>query len=623
LLLKKEERTFENTVRAYDLLLRNFHIVTVAIENFDRMSPDDAIRKACHKAAKQLADVRVELFDDQRLYHAFNDYITSDTYKKEKLDEEERYFVQEAMKDFKRSGFHFEKEQFDRIKEIKKKREKLRLEFESNINTDKKSITVTEDELKGVDSSLIKTLEKDGDCYILPYNAPNYIEVMKNCDVESTRKAFYFVRANRAYPKNIDVLNKLIAVNDELAKALGFESFASLDLDDQMVKTPKRARDFLEELIEKGIKKAEQEFKEVTKELPPNVCLDEKGRLSIWDTAYVRDKYKKRKFNIDENKIAEYFPVQRTLERIFAIYQEFLGLEFKFLDVNGLWHEDVKTVQIYEKESGKLRGTLFLDLYPRDNKYPSAYMDDIVPTTRQGDTIVPAVILIVANFPKATKEKPALLKHHDVETFFHEFGHAMHGFLGATRMNSFSGTSTKRDFVEMPSQMFEEWMWDKDIIKFVSSHYETGVALPDDMIDKKIALKKTGYGSFVVGQSFYSLFALDCFGPGNTRDTDELAKILHNKCLKHVRFEPESHFQAAFSHLENYGAKYYGYLWSKIFAIDLFYKIKEHGLRDYRIGTLFAQNVLGKGGSVDPDVLLKDFLGRTPNQDAFLKELGV
>ena len=627
--LKADERSFKNTAYAFDKLEAKFGVAAGAIQSFEMISPDENIIKACHQAAIKLNEFAVDAFMNRQIYKAFKEYVDGNI-KKEKLNSEEKYFIDETMRDFKRQGFDLPDEEFEKVKELNKQISKLGLEFEKNVNFDKSSIEVTLDGLKGLEQHFIDNLKKTDDGkYILRCDYPTYFEIRENCAVESTRKDLYFAFMNRAYPKNMEILDSLIEKRDELAKVIGFESFASLNLDSQMVKTPQRARMFLQQLAEKTMKKADKEFAQLAKDLPEGVALDQNSKMSPWDLTYVQECYKKKHFNIDEREIAKYFPVENTLEKVFEIYQKFLGLEFRFVDVDNLWHKDAKAVQIYDKNSDKLKGTLLLDLYPRDNKFPHACMIDLVLATKKEDPAkgkiqsIPAVILVIANFPKATKDRPALLKYDDVRTFFHEFGHTMHGFLGQTEMSSFSGTNVKRDFVEMPSQMFEEWMWDKDILKMVSKHYETNEPLPDELIDKMIALKKFDSGYWVTRQLWLSFIALDYFARGAQKDTDKIKKELHEKYIKHVRFEPDSHFQASFGHLIGYGAKYYGYMWARVFSLDMFDKIKKHGLLDSKIGKELEREVLDKGGSVEPDVLLKNFLGREPKQDAFLREYGI
>ncbi len=621
--LLPKQRTFDNTVRALDDLENKFSVASSSFSIFELVCPDNDLRERCHDAALELSQFAVETFFNKKIYLAFKDYLDN-CGKTESLNEEEKYFIEESLKDFKRNGFELPEDEFLKVKELKKKISQAGLEFDKNINTDKSSITVDEKDLTGLEQDFINGLSKTEDGkIILKCDYPTYFGVMQNCSNQDVRKRFYFLFMNRAYPKNIDVLNIIINKRDKLAKLLGFKSYAALDLDSQMVKNTKRSDIFLQDLASKTIIKMNKEFELLKESLPEGVTLDSNGKMNNWDYKFVLESYKKKHFNIDERKIAEYFPVDNTIDKIFEIYQKFLSLKFEIVNLDGLWDEDVKVAKVYDKDGKNLKGILLLDLYPRENKYSHACMIDAIPTYKYKDKDIPAVIMVIANFPKATKDRPALLKHNDVETFFHEFGHAMHGLLGKTEMAGFSGTNVKRDFVEMPSQMFEEWLWDKDILKMVSSHYKTGESLPDDIIDKKIELKKFDTGYFVTRQSVLSLISLSYFSSGENKDLDKIQEDLWEKYLTPVRFEPEAHFYAAFGHLVGYGAKYYGYMWSKVFALDMFYKVKEQGLLNSQAGQNLVGLVLSKGGSVDPDIMLKNFLGREPNQEAFLKDLGI
>ena len=233
------------------------------------------------------------------------------------------------------------------------------------------------------------------------------------------------------------------------------------------------------------------------------------------------------------------------------------------------------------------------------------------------------VALVIANFPKATATEPALLKLGDVNTFFHEFGHALHELLGANTIASLSGTRTKTDFVELPSQMLEEWLGQEEILKNLGRHYQTGEPMPQEMITALQKLKQFGTGYFVQRQAYLSLMALDYFNAIEPFDVREKMEELAKRHISHVAYNPESHFYASFGHLNGYGAKYYGYLWSKVFALDLFEAIKSVGLLNPEIGTVYIQKVLAQGGAKDPNDMLIDFLGRVPNANAFFKNMGI
>ncbi len=628
--IKDADRTFENTILYFDLISSKFSSVLQVLHLLEMVSPDDEIRIAAQEAVIKLDEFSVDAFSNKRVYAVFKDYVDKKM-DKEDLSTEALYTIEESMKSFIRQGFNLPDDEYQEVLKVKKEISKLSIKFDSNIALDKSFISVSGDQLKGVDQHLLDQLEKDDQGnYKLGCDYPTRFEIMGNCHDEEVRKRFNRMYNSRAYPQNYDLLKEIMKKRYDLAKMLGFESFASLDLASGMIKTTEKASAFLEQLIEKCRPKVDQEVGDLIKDLPANISLIN-GKFNSWDVAYAKECYKKKHLNIDERKIAEYFSVEKTVKGIFDIYQRFLGLDFKLIKPDWSWNNDVDVIEIYDKNLRMLLGFIYLDLYPRKNKYSHACHSTMVATTKSLDSktgrirIKPSVSAVIANFPKPGKNgRPALLKFSDVETFFHEFGHAMHALLGSTELECNSGTSVKTDFVEAPSQMFENWLYEKDILQGLSSHYQTVEQLPTDMVEKLVALKKFDSGRFVVGQCFYSRISLDLFDSNYDKDIDSFVENIERRYFKHVNYDPENRFCASFGHLTGYGAKYYSYMWSKVSAIDLFYEVKKlGGIDSTEAGKLFINKVLGKGGSVDPEVLLKDFLGREPNDDAFIKDLGI
>jgi thimet oligopeptidase len=376
-------------------------------------------------------------------------------------------------------------------------------------------------------------------------------------------------------------------------------------------------------LVDKASPKVKKELKEWTANLPESVNLAEEGKVKPWDKRYIKTQFKKKYLELDEQKIAEYFPMEHTIKQLLSIYERFLSIKFKEISATGFWHEDVKLIEAHEVHSNKLLGYILLDLYPRDNKFSHAAHTTIISCVSQNGQSSPSVGIVIANFPKPTSSKPSLLKFKDVQTFFHEFGHAIHTMLGCTEFYSFSGTNVKKDFVEMPSQMLEDWMNDKEILKMVSKHYKNNEPLPENLIDKLTKLEKFDSGDFILQQVYYSLLSLDYYAQGKNKDTQEISKKLYKKVLNYMLWSDENHFQASFGHITDYGPSYYGYLWSKVFAKDLFYEIKKYGLLNPEIGKKYIKEVIGKGGSKDPNELLRNFLGRKPVENAFFNDFGI
>lgn len=620
-----KDRNFDNTAMALDNAHRKFRIVSNILNLLEMVSPDESMRNSCHEQVIELNNVFVDRVScNKTLFEAFNDYVQNSS-KNEKLNDEQKYFLQESLKDFKRQGLHLPDEMLEKVKKYEKEIAKLGSDFEANIAKDNGHILADETQLEGLSKEFIQCLEKDDQGkYIIKCDYPTYFEICEHCKCEDVRRDLYRIFNNRAWPVNIECLHGVIFNRDKLARKVGFKNYAELDLDSEMAKNLQTAETFIEELASKSKSKALLEMQKFFSDLPEGVKLDSFGKMQPWNYSYIKAFHKKKYFSIDEREVAKYFPVDKTLNAIFQVYQNFLNLKFEISKPAWSWHEDVLLIKVSDLDSGILHGYLFVDLYPRENKYSHACCAPLIPTQLKHDgKIVPAVTSIVANFPKARKDAPALLKFNDVHTFFHEFGHAMHDVLGATQMSNFAGLGVKHDFVEVPSQMFEEWIYDKDVLKKLSSHYQTGQVLPDELIDKLVALKKFDAGHFLVRQCVLSLIALEMFKDGKIKDSDSIVKDLYEKYIDYMLYDQQTHFQASFGHLIGYGAKYYGYMWSKIFALDLFYEIKKRGLTDSSIGKEFVSKILCKGGSVDPEQLLQDFLGRKPSQDAFLQDMGI
>lgn len=621
------DRTFANTIGALDTLQAHFSTTAGIIRTLEMVSPDKAVREKSHAAAMELNTFAVDAFMNKDLYRACKVYIDSNQHNKETLSPEQHYVLTETMKDFKRAGFDLSDDVFSEVKALQEKLSNLELAFESAIANDTSCIIARREDLEGLKDEFVEQLERDGQNYKLACDYPTYTEVMNHCSVEQTRKKLYRAFNNRAYPANVSILNDIIKERDALAKILGFESYAALNFEGLMARTVGRVKDFTIKLAKLANRKASQEFQTFSQELPEGIQLVDK-KFKPWDVGFVKTAYKKKHFDIDDRVIAEYFEMEPTLKAIFTIYQQFLGLKFFITKPAWSWHEDVRLIEVYDVHSGVLRGYVILDLYPRACKYSHACWMPLIAARKEKQTdgtwrYAPAVGVMIANFPKATSKKPALLKHHDVETFFHEFGHAMHSILGATQHAGTSGTSVKRDFVEVPSQMFEEWMSAPEVLRSIGSHYVTHKPLSDELIAKIIGLKKFDSGAFVVRQCSLSLLAMDLFCKGGCKNVDALLRRLHEEWSSHTVFDEECHFYASFGHLAGYGAAYYSYMWSKVFALDLFYAVKERGLNDAAVGKKFVEAVLSRGGSVEPDELLKDFLGREPNQKAFAQDLGL
>lgn len=605
--------------------ISDFALTSHIASTLEMLSPDKAVRDAAHAAILRLQNAYVDTVSSNKalylLFKAYADTVAS----QETLSEKQRYFIAQTVLDFERAGLQLPDAELAALSQLKKEIAQLGTEFGRAIAQDISTVTVTKAELAGLsDDALALLTHDDAGTYTLRLDYPTVDAVLQNCTVESTRQKVYLAFVNRAYPENHTTLANLVAKRHELAQMLGFASYAAYDLSDEMALTPERATAFITDLADHSVDKEAAECAELVQTLPESVTLTADGKIKPWDISFIKERYKQKHYQINQEEIAEYFPVEKTITGLFKIYESFFDIKLTQVALaQPLWHPDVRIIQLRAKND-QLLGTILLDLFPRENKYSHACHMTIIQShvTKEG-TLHPGLSVVVANFPKPNAEKPALLKLNDVKTFFHEFGHALHAILGATEIISMSGTNTKRDFVELPSQILEEWLGDKEILQLVSSHYATGAPLPSDLIDKILSLKHFDSGSFVQRQVVLSLMSLNYYGPSTHKDFYAIAKELHHQFRPRILFAPEDHMYASFGHLPSYAAKYYGYLWSRVFALDIFAQIKQEGLLNPAAGKRYCEHILAFGGTKDPNELLYNYLGRKPNNKAFLHEMGL
>lgn len=619
-----EQQSKETMLYAFDRAYNNLSTEMGVLELLASVHPDEKMVQTAQEQELLIQATALELISQNRdLYQAFQCYYDNIA-QQETLLPEEQYALEELLADWKRAGLDLPEEQRKKIIEVQKELQKLGQEFDANIAQDTTVLVFDQAALQGVSQDFLARLNKtENGKYTIHLDYPSADQILNYCVVEETRKIFAKAFKNRAYPKNVSVLQRLVEKRHELAQLLGFESYAALDLDDQMVKTPERAYTFQNDIYKKLVQKAQGEWNRLLSDLPEGVELDKNGKVKSWDSGYISTYFKKKYYDIDEQKIAEYFPMEETIKGLLHIYEQFFNLTITQVSCPSVWHEDVRLLQVADDQK-RIRGYIFLDMFPRPKKYSHAACFSAVHSIlTEQEKIYPAVATVVCNFTPPTADKPSLLRYSEVNTFFHEFGHAIHHVLGATHLASQSGTSVKRDFVELPSQLLENWLEEKDILKNLSHHYQTGEQLPDNLIDKKLEQIKFGEAIHYARQVALGLIALDCFDSDVQEDIDTIVQKRFEECTPQIAFDVDTHFQCNFGHLHGYGAKYYGYLWSNVFAADVFEQIKKEGLLNSQAGKRYETCILGKGGSKDPNILLYDYLGRKPEQDAFLRRLGL
>lgn len=601
-----EQRTFDNTVMQLDLAMAEFDISRTRLHSIVMLHPDKTLQEAASNSMLAMQSFSIDNFANKAVYRAVMEYYNG---KRETLNEQRDYYLHRLLASFKKAGFMLEERQFEQMKEIRKELSTLGRQFDNNIATNKSSLVVSQESLQGISEDFVKTLPKEGSNYVLKCDYPTRDQIMNNCVVESTRRDFARQFSNRAFPENWDVLNQIINKRDELAKLLGYKSYADYDIDSEMAAKQEIVDSFLKDKAPEALLKSKVEWETLLKDLPESISLTEEGKMKSWDESYVWHQYKKNHLKVDSEKIAEYFPMEDTLQGILGVLGDFYGIKLKTVRTDALWHPEAKMVEARSIDN-KLLGYIVLDLFPRTNKYTHGCCECVVPPITVNGVTCPAVVLIVTNFTKPTLTKPALFKHHELKTLFHEFGHTMHALLGTAEMPTKAGYNSTMDFVEAPSQLMEEWIYDADVLKRISKHYVTKQKLSDEQIETLIKARDFGLGTNKANQIALSQISLDYFKEGQNKDMLKIARDLYATYSPNSERDPESHFMCSFGHLNGYGAKYYGYLWSKEYALQMYDYIKSHGgPLNTSMGQRYVSKVIGKGGGCDPNEAISDFLG--------------
>ena len=641
-------RNFQNTARATDLAETELQCTGSLLSVVMNTAVQKELRDEARKQIVGIQEFSIENFSTNKaLYKCFQAYEQTAEFPDEtKVAGQQRYWLTEQIADYKRSGLDLEGSDFDEVVALQKKIAALSTAFSANSAEDKTELYFPLEELKGTPESVLKGLSKkegSDSLFVVKLDYPTYFGIMKNCGVASTRRDVSRAFENRAFPTNLEVLKDVIRARHQLATKLGYVSFAAYNLADKMIKTPENAHAFVDNLIPGLQKKWALEKQLICENLHPSVVLTENGDIENYDIAFCINQVKMNKLAVSETDIKEYFPMDATVQALFDIYQAFFDITFvEHKNGNDLWHEDVTTLEVVDNRTKTLLGHIVLDLFPREGKFSHACCHPVIPAveaddavnllTGEGATFSPVLTVVLANFPKPSSDAPALFLHDDVETFFHEFGHAIHNIMGKSRMATHAGTSVKRDFVELPSQMLEEWLWEEDILKKVSKHYKTGEPLPDTLIKSKIASQNAFSGRDSLRQLCFAKYALDMFSAdfyknaieGDSDNTTDMFMRIQKGMLPGLHFREGGHFECAFGHLMGYGAGYYGYMWSEVLAQDVFSYIKaKDGLLSAELGRRYVEKIVGVGGGRDPNDMVKDFLEREPNADAFLKKIGI
>lgn len=617
--IPQAERTFENTIMGYERAFDNYGNALGMSGFLSYVSTDKKFRDAANDLQMQISQYMVDVATRRDVYKAIREYTDTNP----RLDPVQAKLVKEMLIGFKNSGMDLNDADLEKFKALNKEKAEYIIKFDKNIQEYKDPLAVTQEQLQGLGEDYIKKLSKTDDGkYLVTLDYPDYVPFMQNADDEQARKELEFKFNRRGGQENVELLEKTLTLRREIARLLGYKNHAELRLEDRMAKNPKTVMAFLKDLQKKLKPLGKKEDKEMI--AYKNSKTGKNSRtLYSWESGYWSNKFRKENLELDSEKIKEYFPSQVVIDGMLDLFGGVFGITFEPVDIP-VWHPDVKAFKIKDKASGELVAYFYMDLYPREGKYKHAACFGLVEgEEKQDGTYQIPFVAIVANLNKPSGDTPSLLKHSEVETLFHEFGHVLHNALTKAKYSAFSGTSVSWDFVEAPSQMLERWAWDPQVLKKISKHYKTGEALPDDLIKRMIAAKNFGAGGMYLRQDFFAQYDMSLHTADTTPDTTKLYFELTKK-IRGLPLTKGTIPQASFGHIMGgYDAGYYGYLWSEVIAEDFFGEFKKNGIFNPETGLKFRREILEKGGTLDEEKMVENFLGRPADNKPFLKSIGL
>jgi thimet oligopeptidase len=619
--IPKEQRTFDNTMLELDNIYNNVGRVYGSVYLMSNVHPDDAIREQAVDCNVMFAKFFNEIELDENLYRAVKDY--SETTEAKSLTGYKARFVQKTVEDFERNGFALSKEKRDQLKAINDKLSDLSIMFQQNIAAVDDYLIVDETQIDGLQEDYKNARRQEDGKYKIDLTYPSYQPFMKFSNSKEKRKELYTLFNNRASRNNLEILIKVLMLRKEMAELLGFSTYAEYRVGDRMAKLPQNVWDFENNLVEKLKEKGQMDYEELLVVKRAKLGIDTINVIQPWESGYYNNILLKEKYDLDQNLVKEYFPTNEVINGLFQIAQHLFGVEFEEVKDPSVWYKDVRMFNV--KQDGKIISRFYIDLYPRPNKFSHAACFPMIGGKETPEGYQMPVATLVCNFPAPTADVPSLLTHGEVETFFHEFGHVLHNVLTKTALSSHSGTSVSRDFVEAPSQIFENWTWNYDALILFAKNYKTGEVLPEELFNKMLAAKNVGSGLAYTQQVFYGMldFTLhDKYDPTSSTPTTDIVKELQNKITLYP-FLDGTHMQAAFGHLMGYAAGYYSYLWALVYAQDMFSVFEQNGVMDVDTGLRYRDIILANGGSRDELEMVIEFLGREPNQDAYFKSIGL
>jgi thimet oligopeptidase len=618
--------TFKSTVVALDNATYQAGLAANKATIIKETNTNPAMRTAGENAVKAFQEWAVGIDYREDVYKAIKAF--ADTHPK--LTGEDEKLLRETMRDYRRAGLELPPDQRKEVEQLRKELSKLGTDFDTNIVKAKAPVMFTKADLDGLPDSFFASagIKTGDDVYTVMANVTwQFNTVEENAKSEATRKQLYVIRETLGKDTNVAVLNQMLALRNKIALRLGYKSWDDYQTEVKMAKTGANAEKYISDLVAGSQPKFDGEVAELQK-LKAADTNDPNAKIEVWDWRYYSNQRNKQKFAVDKEALRAYFPFQKVLDGMFAIYQNIFGLKFEKIVAPYKWIDDLQLYLVTDSATGEPLGMFYLDMFPREGKFNHFAQFDIISgkLLPDGKYQRPTVALL-CNFPPAAADTPSLLTHQDVETLFHEFGHALHSIVTRAKYGRFAGTHVPGDFVEAPSQMLQNWVWDKKVLDtFAADYRNASKKIPAEIVKKMNDAKLANAG--VLYRRQFAFASLDlALHNQHPEDVPYDCVAISNPILEKVflPIDPSTTFVSYFGHLNGYDAGYYGYAWADAIAADMatvFEKAKE-GYLDKQAGMKLRREIYEPGDSRDVNVSIEKFLGRKQSVQPFLKKIGI
>src|SRR6184192_1298391 len=618
--------TFKSTIVALDDLTYQAGNAANKAVIIKESNTNEKMRSAAENAVKEFQDWAVGIDYREDVYKALKAF--ADT--KPKLSGEDKKLFDETMRDYRRAGLDLPPEKRKEVEDLRKQLAKLGTDFDSNIVNAKAPLVFTKAELDGVPESFLLSpgVKTGDDAYTVLANVTwQYNTVEDNAKNEATRKKLYIAHDSLAKDTNQTVLNQMLALRNKIALRLGYKSWDDYQTEIKMARTGDGAKSYIDNLIS-GIQSKFAAEVAAFQKMKAEDTHNPKAKIGVWDWRYYTNQLKKQQYNVDTEALRAFFPLQKVLEGMFNIYQSIFGLKFEKIEAPYKWIDDLQFYMVTDAATGEPLGMFYLDMFPREGKFNHFAQFDIISgkLLPDGKYQRPTVALL-CNFPPASADNPSLLTHQDVETLFHEFGHALHSIVTRAKYGRFAGTHVPGDFVEAPSQMLQNWIWNKKVLdSFAADYRDPSRKIPAEIIQKMNDAKKATAGVFYRRQFAFASLDLalhDAHQENAAWDCVAISNPILEKVF--LPIDPSTTFVTYFGHMNGYDAGYYGYAWADAIAADMatvFEKAKD-GYLDKQAGMKLRHEIYEPGDSRDVTVSIEKFLGRKQSIQPFLKKIGI